>query len=146
MVASAKGSYDAQDEAVRHTAAKLLLLDRVLSNYGPETKEAREMLRRIIASRVAAIWPEDRFKPIMLDAPEAAFAAQEIETRIIHLSPNTDIQRRLQSEALQIFSDITETRWLNIRRTRQIGPRAVSGSGGVLAYNHLREFWPLRPS
>jgi hypothetical protein len=112
MVASAKGSYDAQDEAVKHTAAKLLLLGRALSNYGPETKEARDMLRRIIASRVSAVWPEDRSKPTTLDAPEAAIAAQEIETRIMHLSPRTDVQRRLQSEALQIFSEITETRWL----------------------------------
>jgi hypothetical protein len=112
MVAAAKGSYDAQDEAVKHTAAKLLLLDRALSKYGPETKETRDLLRRIVASRVAAIWPEDRSKDGNLDAPEAALAAQEIESRIMHLSPQTDVQRRLQSEALQIDSDIMETRWL----------------------------------
>jgi hypothetical protein len=112
MVASAKGSYDAQDEAVRHTAAKLLLLDRTLSNYGPETKDARNMLRRIVASRVSAIWPEDRSKPARLDSPEAAFAAQDIENGIMNLSPRTDVQRRLQSQALQTFSDIIETRWL----------------------------------
>jgi hypothetical protein len=112
MIAAAKSSYDAQDEAVKHTAAKLLLLDRVLSNYGPETKEARDMLRRILASRVSAIWPEDRSKTARLDAPEAARAAQEIEARIMNLLPQTDAQRRLQSQALQISSDIMETRWL----------------------------------
>jgi hypothetical protein len=112
MIATAKSSYDAQDEAVKHTAAKVLLLDRTLSNYGPETKETRDILRRIVASRLEAIWPEDRSKRASLDAPEAVFATQEIETRIMHLSPQNEIQRRLQSQALQIGSDIMETRWL----------------------------------
>ena len=49
MIAPAKNSYDTQNEAVKHTAAKVLLLDRMLSNYGPETKEARDMLRRTVA-------------------------------------------------------------------------------------------------
>ena len=70
------------------------------------------MLRRILASRVSAIWPEDRSKTARLDAPEAARAAQEIEARIMNLLPQTDAQRRLQSQALQISSDIMETRWL----------------------------------
>ena len=52
VIATAKNSYDAQADAVKHTAAKVLLLDRVLSNYGPETKETRELLRRIVANRV----------------------------------------------------------------------------------------------
>lgn len=60
MIATAKNSYDMQDAAVKHTAAKLLLLDRVLANYGPETKETRDLLRRIVAARLDAIWPEDR--------------------------------------------------------------------------------------
>ena len=47
-----------------------------------------------------------------LDAPEAVFAAQQIESRIAQLSPQNDAQRRLQSQALQISSEIMETRWL----------------------------------
>jgi len=112
VVATAKNSYDAQDAAVKHSAAKVLLLDHMLSNYGPETKETRDLLRRTVAERLDAIWPEDRSQRAGLDAPEAAIAAQEIEARILQLSPQNDIQRWLQSQALQIGSDITETRWL----------------------------------
>ena len=112
VIATAKNSYDTQDDAVKHTAAKLLLLDRVLANYGPETKEARDLLRRIVASRLDAIWPEDWSQRARLDAPEAVFATQQIEARIVQLSPQNDTQRRLQSQALQIGSDIMETRWL----------------------------------
>ena len=148
MIAEAKDSYDAQDEAVKHTATKLLLLDRFLSNYGPETKETRDLLRRIIASRVKAIWPEDRSKGASLDAPEAASAAQEIETQIMNLSPKTDVQRRLQSQALQITSDLVETRWLMVEKLSGLVPvpflvvvvfwlTIIFGSFGLLAPRNI---------
>jgi hypothetical protein len=112
MIATAKSSYDTQDEAVKHTAAKVLVLDRMLSSYGPVTKEVRELIRRTVASRVDAIWPKDRSQRASLDAPEATFAAQEIEARILQLSPKNDAQRWLQTQALRISRDIVETRWL----------------------------------
>jgi len=52
LIATAKNSYETQDDAVKHTAAKILLLDHMLSNYGPETREARELLRRTVAARL----------------------------------------------------------------------------------------------
>ena len=112
MIATAKSSYDTQDEAVKHTAAKVLLLDRMLSNYGPETKEARELLRRTVASRLEAIWPEDRSQHARFDAPDAMFTNRGIETRILQLSPQNDAQRWLQTQALRVGRDIMETRWL----------------------------------
>ncbi len=112
VIATAKSSYDTQDAAVKHSAAKVLLLDRVLANYGPETKETRDLLRRIVASRLHEIWPEDRSQPARLDAPEVVSAAQGIEARILRLAPQNDAQRWLQSQALQIGSDLMETRWL----------------------------------
>ena len=112
MIATAKSSYDAQDEAVKHTAAKVLLLDRMLSNYGPETKEARELLRKTLASRLEAIWPKNRFQPANLNAPEAVFIERGIEAWILQLSPRNNAQRWLQTQALRIGRDIMETRWL----------------------------------
>ncbi|MGA2401031.1 MAG: hypothetical protein ABSG91_04905 [Syntrophobacteraceae bacterium] len=46
VIATAKSSYDTQDTALKHSAAKIMLLDRVLANYGPETKETRDLIRR----------------------------------------------------------------------------------------------------
>ena len=60
LVASAKGTYNAQNSAVKQMSANVILLDRVLSLYGTETKEARELLRRGVALMVERIWPEDR--------------------------------------------------------------------------------------
>ncbi len=111
VIATAKSSYDAQDEAVKHAALKVLLLDRVLANYGAETKDIRELLQRTVAERLSAIWPDDRFRRATLEAPDAAFTGQSIEARILQLSPENDVRRELRSQALQIVSDITQTRW-----------------------------------
>ena len=116
MIATAKSSYDTQDGAVKHTAAKVLLLDRMLSNYGPETKEVRELLRRTVASRLQAIWPEDRSQHASFDAPDAMFTDRGIEAQILQLSPRNDRQRWLQTQALRVGRDIMETRWLVLGR------------------------------
>ncbi len=111
VISTAKDSYDTQDAAVKHSAAKIVLLDRVLANYGPETKETRDLLRRTVADRLAAIWPEDGSQTARFDAPEAMLAAQEIAAGILRLSPRDDAQRLLQYQAVKIGREIAETRW-----------------------------------
>src|SRR5258706_2839022 len=45
LVASAKGSYDAQSSELTQMSANIVLLDRILAHYGPEAKQTRDMLR-----------------------------------------------------------------------------------------------------
>src|SRR5205807_8118827 len=59
LVGSAKSSFDATNTAVIQNGAKIILLDRVLATYGPETKDAREQLRRALADGVEMFWPEE---------------------------------------------------------------------------------------
>ena len=47
LVASTKGSYDTQKNEVTQMAAKTVFLDRVLANYGSESAESRDLLRRL---------------------------------------------------------------------------------------------------
>jgi hypothetical protein len=42
VTASARSTFDAQDAAIRNSAANILTLDRHLARYGPETKRPRE--------------------------------------------------------------------------------------------------------
>jgi hypothetical protein len=88
-----------------------MLLDRVLAQYGSETMETRHLIRTALAHRIEQIWPEERSQPIKLDSPQAAATAEGIEGRIRQLTPQNVAQRNLQSRALQIASEIMETRW-----------------------------------
>ena len=51
LISSANTSFDAVDTAITQSGAKIILLDRALANYGPETKEAREQLRNTVRRR-----------------------------------------------------------------------------------------------
>ena len=45
LVTSARGNYDAQSAELTQVSTNILMLDRVLAHYGPETNEAREALK-----------------------------------------------------------------------------------------------------
>lgn len=67
LVASAKGSYDAQRSQVIQMAAKIAFLDRVLANSGPDAAEARAQLRGGLERLIARIWPDDKSKQALLE-------------------------------------------------------------------------------
>jgi hypothetical protein len=50
LVASAKSSFDDQSAELTGLSANVVVLDRVLAHYGPETKDARELLGMIQVS------------------------------------------------------------------------------------------------
>ena len=50
LIASAKGSFDAQSGEVAQISANIIQLDRILARYGPETKGIRDVLRRTVVS------------------------------------------------------------------------------------------------
>ncbi|MGA2401066.1 MAG: hypothetical protein ABSG91_05085 [Syntrophobacteraceae bacterium] len=110
VIATAKSSYDTQDAAIKHTAAKILLLDHMLATYGPETKEIRDEIRRILVRRIDQIWPEERSQPAKVDPPAASPAAGGIQGDILKLVPQNEAQRWLQIRALKIADQIMETR------------------------------------
>ena len=58
LVGSAKSSFDAVNAGLTEGSAKVIMLDRILAHYRPETKEARDELRRSVANGVALLWPE----------------------------------------------------------------------------------------
>src|SRR5437763_15834218 len=59
LVGSAKSSFDATNTAMIQNGAKIILLDRALAAYGPETKGARDQLRRAVIGGIEIFWPEE---------------------------------------------------------------------------------------
>src|SRR4051794_5657514 len=66
LVSSAKASYDNQKAEVSNMAAKVVLLDRVLASYGPETAETRVHLRRFVAGALERTWPTEKSRHVEL--------------------------------------------------------------------------------
>jgi hypothetical protein len=113
LVGFATTSFNGLRDDVQHTAASIVLLDRTLAQYGPETREVRDLLRRSTEARIRSIWSDnDQFRPNQPDAENAAALAEAVEVKLHELVPRTDAQRWLQSRALSLTSDLAQTRWL----------------------------------
>ena len=110
LVASAKGSYDAQIAELTQASTNILLLDRLLAQYGPETKEERALLRGTVVRFLDQIWSKGGASASGLPAPSAS--AETLYGQIQGLSPKDGAQRSFQSQALSIVMDLRKTRWL----------------------------------
>ena len=108
LVASAKGSYDAQSAELTRMSANIALLDRVLAGYGQETKEARDLLRGAAARILDQMWSEDGTPKA---APPSA-GGEILYDKVAGLSPKNDTERSLQGHALSITMDVGKERWL----------------------------------
>ena len=110
LIASGKGFYDTQSAEVTQLAADVVLLDKVLAHYGPETKEIRELLRGSVARMVEVTWARDGSDKTQV-APSAAHQ-EALFDKIQELSPRNDSQRFLQSQALSMAINVGQTRSL----------------------------------
>jgi hypothetical protein len=116
LIASAKGSYDAINSGLLQSGSKVILLDRVMAQYGPETKEVRDQLRRTVASVIDQVWSTERTGHIDTKVPDSRTGLESLQDKLLQLSPQNGAQRWLQSRALEVTSDITESRWLLVEQ------------------------------
>jgi hypothetical protein len=107
LVASAKNFYDAQSSELTQMSANVILLDRVLAHYGPEAKEARDLLRGAVARTLNLIWHQDHSEMV-----PTATGGEVLYDKIQALSPKNDAQHALQAQASSMAIDLGKLRWL----------------------------------
>ena len=121
LIASAKTSYDTQRSQVRELTANIILLDRVLAEYGPEANAARDALRRSITPLVDQIWRGS--SGVTATTPfEPTATIEEALHKVQELSPRDDNQRALQARAIQVFADSLVCYSLRRRTIRSPSP------------------------
>ena len=109
LVAAAKSAYDTEKSEVIQMAAKIIFLDRMLANYGPESADARALLRRTVENAMSRMWPEEKLSRAHL---EPGSGVDEMHKAIQKLSPKNDLQLSLKSQAIGTVTDIGQVRWL----------------------------------
>jgi hypothetical protein len=108
LVASAKGSYDTKENAFKQLVSRVILLDRTMAHYGLETREARDLLRQMVARRFQKVFGGDGGEKVDPTSIGRDLGIEQIQDKLWQLSPRTDAQRWLQSKALQISGDLAE--------------------------------------
>lgn len=124
LVSSAKGTLDTMNSEITQDGAKIVVLDRALAHYGPETKAVRDLLYRSVAAGIKMVWTEERTGHARLRVFEAATGMDIVQDKLRHLSPGNDSQRLLRSQALQIAAELAQSRWLLIEQTQKTLPMA----------------------
>ena len=107
---SAKGSYDAQRNEVTQAAANIILIDRLLAHYGPESKDARAQLKISVAGMIDRLWPDDVVENAK-SSPTTA-GGEMFFDKVQELAPQNDVQRALQAQAFKMSIDIGQARLL----------------------------------
>jgi hypothetical protein len=122
MVASAKSSFDARADEVRESGARIIMLDRSLRQYGPETAETRQLLRQLIEGRIKHVWgtPTDELQEGKAGSQTAEIEA--VRRGLFALAPGSDAQKWLQARALSTAADLEQSRWLLIEHGRSTIP------------------------
>jgi Protein of unknown function (DUF4239) len=110
LVASAKSAYDTRSSQLVQVSADIILLDRALARYGPETKEARALLQRSVAATVDRFWPAEGAKLIAID-PNAS-PVEVLYDKIEALSPQNEAQHAMQTQAQSLAANVGRTRLL----------------------------------
>ena len=106
LVASAKTAYDARRGELTQMAANTILVDRVLAHYGPESGEARGLLKATVSGMIDRIWGNNGED----NAPQ--IRNEILFEKIQELVPQNDSQRAIKSQVESMVFNLGQMTWL----------------------------------
>jgi hypothetical protein len=117
LVGSTYGFYSTQKSEMETFAARAVQLDLALSEYGPETKEARDRMRGTLQGVHDFIWNAKAGTAQMLPIAESLGHLRLMDEYIASLNPQTPAQRQFAGAASVDASLIEQMRlliWLQL--------------------------------
>src|SRR5215467_13512079 len=90
LIASAKGSFDTQNTQIKQITADLILLDKILAQYGAEARPIREQMRSSVGPFADRLWHE---KQTGVSGPfETNTRTEQVYLATQKLSPQDDLR------------------------------------------------------
>jgi hypothetical protein len=111
LISSSKTTFDTVGEKLRESSAKTVLIDRLLAQYGPCADETRAALREAYIQGIEIIHPLGGARGMSEVALHGSLAANDIEQQIRALPAESELQRTLNSRALELSYEIRLARW-----------------------------------
>lgn len=124
LISSAHSSFNTRDQEIKQIGADLILLDRALRYYGPETTEIRTLLRQGVARAIEQHWPKEDGRVSSREDPEGGRLLERAIELTRNLKPGDEAHRSQQKRALQIGGDLARTHWLLIEQSGSSIPTA----------------------
>jgi low affinity Fe/Cu permease len=99
-----------QQTELQTLAARSLLLDKALAQYGPETKPVRDRTKDSLVKAYDTFWRGGDADPDKLTVATAMTGLQPMEEYLGSLDPKTPAQKQAVSTAVSNFGQIEQTR------------------------------------
>jgi hypothetical protein len=109
MFAATRASFEHTSAAVSRIAVSFTELDEVLDDYGAAAASIRKQLRADLQPLMDSIWQDDAVAAGRPPISRRSHATS-VQTMVRELQPQNPSQASLQARALQITSDISQTR------------------------------------
>jgi hypothetical protein len=109
LVSSAKASYDGQKLLVAQMSSEVILLDRALAVYGPETDAIRVQIRAALESAANRVWPSTKFTQIKLHPEETM---NLVEVQLNALEPKKSSQAYAKTHSMALLNELQQANWL----------------------------------
>ncbi|KAB2941822.1 MAG: hypothetical protein K8F92_18490 [Hyphomicrobium sp.] len=110
LVTSSKTDFQKHRDELKGQATNIIVLDRVLRDYGPEANPARAELRRTVLNEIHQI--QLAANDLVADAKAiGASHMGKLRLSLIQLSPKNEGQSLLKATALGIGQQIVTSRW-----------------------------------
>jgi hypothetical protein len=116
LVSSAKTYYDGQKNVVAQLATKVVILDGLLTVYGPEAKRTRIEARRFVEDAIDRIWPREKSGEFQLKPKNNG---GDLYAELQQLVPKNDTQAALKTEITSLTMDLKRTYWLMFLESEQ---------------------------
>jgi len=125
LVSSAKNSFDTVSSGLIDEAARIIALDDLLADFGPDAAPLRRELHAAALSARAAIWPAHGSAALSLRNVETARVTERLTHAARRLTPQNPDQQLIKTQILQITADMARARWLVYLRAQQPLPLAL---------------------
>jgi hypothetical protein len=122
LISTAHTSFATKQQQVTQISADLIRLDRLLRRYGPEVQDARTLLRDYTAAKLQDLFPESSGQRTDLKDVSTLSMLEELENKILALTPANQTQRWLQSHSLQLAVAVEGTRWDLVAESQSKSP------------------------
>lgn len=111
LVGSVKNSFDSKNDEYNRICSNLVLLDRVLAQYGPETKAIRLILLAAVTARSEELTERTTDRVTKADAFKSMVIIERMQAMIRALAPADESQKELRERAISVSSEIASARW-----------------------------------
>jgi hypothetical protein len=116
LVSSAKTFYDGEKNQVAEVSSQIILMNDLLTAYGPETRQARIEALGFVEEAADRIWPREKAKLFQL---RPANGSDAFNKAVQSLVPKNDAQASVKTQLLSLNTSLKKGYWLVYLQTVQ---------------------------